>query len=346
MRTELFDFDLPKELIAKRPAEPRDSARMLVVAGDDLADRTVRDLPECFAPGDLLVANDTRVLPGLLTGKVGETSVEVTLHRQSVPGKWRAFCRPLRKLRIGDEIHLAEGLVARVVEMPGDDALLDFGLDDAELAMALERVGAMPLPPYIRKLRDPDEKDKRDYQTIFAHDDGAVAAPTAGLHFTPELLTRLEESGTGICKVTLHVGAGTFLPVRADDVREHTMHPEWGEVSEESAMQIRETKARGGRVVAVGTTVLRLLESALNGRGEVCPFRGETRLFILPGHVFRSVDFLLTNFHFPRSTLFMLVAAFSGLRRMQEAYAHAVQERYRFYSYGDATLLAHAGGEA
>lgn len=343
MRVDLFDFELPPDRIATRPADPRDSARLLVV-GEGLDDRTVADLPDLLAPGDLLVVNDTRVLPALLRGERDGGAVEATLHRREGPGRWRALCRPLAKLRKGDRLRFGEGLEAWVAADPEDgDAVLDFRMDDDALRDALGRAGAMPLPPYIRKRRPPDARDAADYQTPFAREDGAVAAPTAGLHFTPGLLRRLERAGVERCAVTLHVGAGTFLPVRAADARAHRMHPEWGEVDGEAVAAVRAARRRGGRVVAVGTTVVRLLESALGPDGEIAPFRGETDLFILPGTGVRSVDLLLTNFHLPRSTLFMLVCAFAGRGRMLRAYAHAVRAGYRFYSYGDATLLAPEG---
>lgn len=346
MRVDLFDFELPADRIATRPASPRDAARLLVV-GEALADRTVADLPGLLAPGDLLVVNDTRVLPALLAGEREGGAVEATLHRREGPGRWRALCRPLAKLRDGEVLRFGGGLRARVARGPGEgDAVLDFGMDDRALGAALAAAGAMPLPPYIRRRRPPDARDAADYQTAFARRDGAVAAPTAGLHFTPGLLRRLERAGVGRCAVTLHVGAGTFLPVRTGDARRHRMHPEWGEVGEEAAAAVRDARRRGGRVVAVGTTVVRLLESALDAGGEVRPFRGETGLYILPGTAVRSVDLLLTNFHLPRSTLFMLVCAFAGRERMLRAYAHAVRSGYRFYSYGDATLLSPGGGRA
>lgn len=339
MKLDDFDFDLPEALIAQHPVRPRDAARLLVV-GDGLADTRVADLPDLLRPGDLLVVNDTRVIPTRLRGRRGEARIEATLHKPAGTGAWRAFARPARRLKPGDRVAFAGDLAATVIERgEGGEVLLDFGRDDAELLAALERHGEMPLPPYVKRTEGADPRDRSDYQTLFARELGAVAAPTAALHFTPELLARLEARGVGRVEVTLHVGAGTFLPVKAVDVRTHRMHAEWGRVTAETARRIAAVRAAGGRVVAVGTTALRILETAAAATGEVAPFAGETDLYILPGYRFRVVDMLLTNFHLPRSTLFMLVAAFAGLERMRAAYAHAVAERYRFFSYGDATLL-------
>lgn len=335
MRVDAFDFALPEGLIAERPARPRDAARLLLV-GDELLNRTVRDLPALLEPDDLLVVNDTKVIPARLTGRRGEAKVEATLHKRLGEGCWRAFVRPGKRVREGDEIIFADDLAARVTARPsGREADLEFGLTDAALQVALERHGAMPLPPYIPRDHGADAQDREDYQTLFADHPGAVAAPTAALHFTPELVAALEARGISIVRVTLHVGAGTFLPVDADDTEDHRMHSEYGEVSAQAAERINAAE----RVVAVGTTVLRILESAAGDDG-VAPFAGETDIFITPGYRFRVVDRLLTNFHLPRSTLFMLVSAFAGLDRMQAAYAHAIAERYRFYSYGDACLLS------
>lgn len=338
MRVDDFDFELPRELIATRPAAPRDAARLLEVRPDGLGDHVVRNLPALLAPGDLLVFNDTKVIPARLTGRRGAATVEVTLHKQDDSTRWRAFARPAKRLRPGDRIVFAEDFSAEVTAKgEAGEVTLRFDRAGGELFAALERHGAMPLPPYMG--RDADARDRTDYQTLFAARPGAVAAPTAGLHFTPELVATLEARGIGRATVTLHVGAGTFLPVKAEDTRDHVMHSEWGEVDAAAAARIEETRSRGGRIVAVGTTSLRLLESAAAADGRVRPFAGETDIFITPGYRFRAVDLLVTNFHLPRSTLFMLVAAFSGLERMKAAYAHAKAVRYRFYSYGDACLL-------
>ena len=345
MRVDAFDFDLPRRCIAERPARPRDAARLLVVTPEALADRQVRDLPALLEPGDLLVVNDSRVIPARLKGRRGEAGVEITLHRAEGGGRWRAFARPARKLRPGDRIAFAPDFAAAVTAKgEGGEVELAFDGDDATLATALERHGAMPLPPYIRRPGGADGRDRDDYQTIFARAPGAVAAPTAGLHFTPALLAALTARGIGRVALTLHVGAGTFLPVKAEDTAAHPMHAENGLVTAEAAAAVNAARAAGGRIVAVGTTAARLLESAADEEGRIRPFVGATRLFITPGYRFRAVDRLLTNFHLPRSTLFMLVAAFAGLARMKAAYAHAVAAGYRFYSYGDATLLSPAEG--
>ncbi len=367
MRVDLFDFDLPEDLIALRPAEPRDAARLLVVRPDgtpELADHCIADLPDLLAPGDILVANDTRVIPARLTGRRlgrGDTmpKIEATLHRREAADRWRAFVKPARKLTIGDKIAFAEDgtlpgnsdpcsattLMAEVAEKgEGGEVLLVFELSGAALDGDVQTFGAMPLPPYIAARRAPDGRDRVDYQTMFATREGAVAAPTAGLHFTDALKARLAASGIEIATITLHVGAGTFLPVKAEDTEDHRMHGEWGEVGAEAAARLNAVRAAGGRIVAVGTTVLRLLESAADADGIIGPFSGETDIFITPGYRFRAVDALLTNFHLPRSTLFMLVAAFCGLDMMKRAYAHAIARGYRFYSYGDASLLFPAGG--
>jgi S-adenosylmethionine:tRNA ribosyltransferase-isomerase len=341
MRTADFDFDLPRERIAAAPVRPRDAARLLVVprAPAPLQDRIVRDLPSLLRAGDLLILNDTRVIPARLPGKRGDASVEVTLHKAAGAGRWRAFARPAKRLKAGDVVVFAADFSARVAEKgEGGEVLLDFGCDDASLLAALHRHGQMPLPPYIERKGGPVAADRADYQTVYAAQDGAVAAPTAGLHFTPELFARLDAAGIGKVFVTLHVGAGTFLPVKAEDTAAHKMHSEWGEVSAETAAALNAVRAKGGRIVAVGTTSLRLLETAARD-GAIGPFRGATDIFITPGYRFRAVDVLMTNFHLPRSTLFMLVAAFSGLETMKEAYAHALAAGYRFYSYGDACLL-------
>jgi len=338
MRVDDFDFELPRELIADRPAVPRDSARLLEVRPEGLADWTVRDLPGLLATGDLLVFNDTKVIPARLTGRRGAATVEVTLHKVEAPNRWRAFARPAKRLKPGDRIAFAEDFAAEVADKgEGGEVTLAFDRAGAALFAALEQYGQMPLPPYMG--RDADARDRLDYQTLLAAREGAVAAPTAGLHFTPELLAALAARGIGRVTVTLHVGAGTFLPVKAEDTRDHVMHAEWGEIGAEAAAAINAARTRGGRIVAVGTTSLRLLETAAKDDGTVQAFAGETDIFITPGYRFKAVDLLLTNFHLPRSTLFMLVAAFAGLERMQAAYAHARAARYRFYSYGDACLL-------
>jgi S-adenosylmethionine:tRNA ribosyltransferase-isomerase len=343
MRTELFDFHLPPELIAQHPAQPRDAARLLVVRPQALEDRRVLDLPDLLEPGDLLVLNDTRVLPSRLVGKRGESTVEVTLHARESGGRWRAFARPARRCRPGDRLAFAPGFAAEVMSRgEGGEISLAFAGDDAALLERLEAHGAMPLPPYIRRPRGGDPRDREDYQTLFARRAGAVAAPTAALHFTPALVAALARRAIDHTFVTLHVGAGTFLPVKAENVEDHVMHAEWYEVPERTAERIARARAGGGRVVAIGTTVLRALESAA-ADGALRPGHGETCLFITPGYRFRLVDRLLTNFHLPRSTLFMLTAAFAGLERMRAAYAHAIAQRYRFYSYGDTCLLTQAG---
>ena len=334
MRVDLFDFDLPEELIAQRPAVPRDSARLLDVAPDGLHDLGMRDLPRLLQPGDLLVFNDTRVIPARLIGKrASGGEVEVLLIRDQGGGRWLCFARPTKRLKIGDVVAFRD-LTAKVeAKHDGGSLSLAFDKRDAAFLAALEKAGAVPLPPYIRG-GVADARDRADYQTMFAEIDGSVAAPTAGLHFTPGLMQALADAGIKSTRVTLHVGAGTFQPVRVEDTDKHTMHAEWGEVSRATVDAIAEAE----RVVSVGTTALRLLESVARS-GPVRPWQGETDIFITPGFEFRVVDLLLTNFHLPRSTLFMLVAAFAGLERMKAAYAHAVEKRYRFYSYGDCCLL-------
>ena len=341
LRTDDFDFELPEALIAQAPARPRDAARLLVVGGAAPEDRVMRDLPGLLRPGDILVVNDTKVIPARLRGRRGEAAVEIMLNRNEGGGIWEALVRNARRLRPGDAVAI-EGtdLSARVLErLEGGTVRLDFGPDPARLAAALEQAGEIPLPPYIARPDGPRPEDKADYQALFAARPGAVAAPTASLHFTPGLVAALEARGVGRATVTLHVGAGTFLPMRAEDPRSHRLHPEWGEVTEAAASAIAAARAAGGRVVALGTTALRLLEAAAAADGVVAPFRGLTDIFLLPGHRFRSADLLLTNFHLPRSTLFMLVSAFAGTARMRAAYEHAIAEGYRFYSYGDGSLL-------
>jgi S-adenosylmethionine:tRNA ribosyltransferase-isomerase len=339
MRVDAFDFELPKELIAEHPVEPREAARLLVI-GETLRDSTIADLPRLLRPRDLLVFNDTKVLPTRLVGRRGDASVEVTLHRDIGHGRWHAFARGVKRLKPGDRLEFADDLAAEVIEkLPGGDIRLDFAMDPIDLRASLERHGSMPLPPYIKRPRGGDPRDRRDYQTMFARNEGAVAAPTAGLHFTPSLMAALDAAGIAHLTVTLHVGAGTFLPVKALNTEDHVMHAENGTLNEGAAEQINRARAEGGRIIAVGSTSLRLIESAADERGHIHPFAGETRLFVVPGYRFRAIDRFITNFHLPRSTLFMLVAAFAGLGRMQHAYAHAMRERYRFFSYGDACLI-------
>lgn len=340
MRVELFDFNLPEEAIAVRPVTPRDSAKMLVV-GSAIADNTVRNLPDFLRAGDVLVLNDTRVFPARLCGVRGEAKVEVLLHKRH-GGLWTCFAKPAKRLKVGDVLTFAPAFSARVSEkLESGEVVLDFGISDSELMQQLEEHGQIPLPPYIEKKRAVDARDARDYQTTYA--DAAktrsIAAPTAGLHFTPALFAALGKLGVACAHVTLHVGAGTFLPVKAEDTGEHKMHSEWAEISAETAALINARKQAGGRVIAVGTTSLRTLETATDAEGKVHPFSGETDIFITPGYAFKCVELLLTNFHLPKSTLFMLVSAFSGLDTMQAAYAHAISNGYRFYSYGDACLL-------
>jgi len=354
MKTADFDFDLPDSAIALRPAQPRDSARMLrVIPGQALADLRVHDLPGELRAGDILVLNDTRVIPARLSGRRtrGESivAVEATLHKRVAPDRWSAFMRPGKRLAVGDRVSFGEtedracllgALDATVVEKgEGGEILLAFDLAGPALDEAIKARGAMPLPPYIAAKRPEDEQDQTDYQTIYAQADGSVAAPTAGLHFTPELMDRLTAAGVETCFVTLHVGAGTFLPVKVDDIEGHRMHAEFGEVSPETAERLNRARAAGGRIICVGTTSLRLVESAAGEDGVVRPFANDTAIFITPGYRFRAADGLMTNFHLPRSTLFMLVSAFSGLETMRAAYAHAIAHDYRFYSYGDASLL-------
>jgi S-adenosylmethionine:tRNA ribosyltransferase-isomerase len=325
---------------ARTDRRPACAAARLLEVGDAFADRLVRDLPDLLRPGDLLVYNDTRVIPARLVGHRGAARVEVTLHKREAADTWRAFAKPGKRLRVGDQVVFAADLSAEVLAKHEEgDVDLRFGIAGGELMAALHRHGSVPLPPYIRRPEGASARDEEDYQTVFAAIEGAVAAPTAGLHFTPSLLDRLGERGIGRVPVTLHVGAGTFLPVKVEEVRDHRMHSEWGEISPDTAHAVNAARQAGGRIVAVGTTSLRLLESAAAEDGQLAPFSGETDIFITPGYRFRIVDLLLTNFHLPRSTLFMLVSAFAGLERMRAAYAHAVARGYRFYSYGDASLL-------
>jgi S-adenosylmethionine:tRNA ribosyltransferase-isomerase len=357
MRLSDFDFDLPEASIALRPAEPRDAARLLLVRpGAPLEDRIVRDLPDLLRPGDALVFNDTKVIPARLNGvrERGGTSVavEATLHRRLSPHAWTAFMRPGKRLKVGDRVRFGErddracllGVLDATIKAKGEggEVTLAFDLMGPDLDDAIAERGHMPLPPYIASRRADDERDRADYQTIYARQDGSVAAPTAGLHFTPELMAALAARGVSRHFVTLHVGAGTFLPVKTDELAGHVMHAEHGQVSAETAAALNAVRAAGGRIVSVGTTSLRLLESAAGEDGTIRPFHGETAIFITPGYRFRTADLLMTNFHLPKSTLFMLVSAFSGLATMRAAYAHAIAAGYRFYSYGDASLLQRA----
>jgi S-adenosylmethionine:tRNA ribosyltransferase-isomerase len=354
-----FDFELPDSAIALRPASPRDSARLLVVAPGarcddaDMRDLTVRDLPNELKAGDLLLLNDTKVIPARLKGVRyrgdSQVAVEATLHRRLAPHRWTAFMRPGKRLAEGDRIVFGEthdracllGALDATVTAKGEggEVTLSFDLSGLDLDAAIAERGAMPLPPYIAARRAEDERDRADYQTVYAAEDGSVAAPTAGLHFTPQLFAALEARGVTTAFVTLHVGAGTFLPVKTEDVAQHRMHPEWGELDAATAERLNAVRRAGGRIVCVGTTSLRLLESASGEDGVVRPFMAETAIFITPGYRFRAADGLMTNFHLPRSTLFMLVSAFAGLETMRAAYAHAIATGYRFYSYGDASLL-------
>ncbi|WP_029936691.1 tRNA preQ1(34) S-adenosylmethionine ribosyltransferase-isomerase QueA [Sphingomonas sp. UNC305MFCol5.2] len=339
MNVDLFDFELPGERIALRPASPRDSARLLVLDGAETRDATVRDLPSFLRRGDLLVFNDTRVIPAQLEGLRGEARIGATLHKREGPRRWRAFVRNARRLREGDSVDFGQGVTARASDRAEDGSLaLDFAGDEP-VELLLARCGRMPLPPYIASKRPTDARDADDYQTMFASEPGAVAAPTAALHFTPALLAALDAAGIGHATLTLHVGAGTFLPVKAEDTAAHRMHAEWGRIDAATADRLNAVRAAGGRVIAVGTTSLRLIESAADPDGVIRPFEGDTAIFITPGYRFKGIDGLVTNFHLPRSTLFMLVSALMGLERMQAAYAHAIDKQYRFYSYGDASLL-------
>jgi S-adenosylmethionine:tRNA ribosyltransferase-isomerase len=356
MRTDLFDFELPPERIALRPAQPRDSSRLLVVQGDGvLRDRSIAELPQWLEAGDQLVVNDTKVIAAQLTGRrIGretEPRIEATLIKRLDSSRWQALVKPAKKLAPGDRVRFGnEGKVCLLghldaeVEVKGQEGevTLAFSFHGPTLDQAIADLGSPPLPPYIASKRTPDEQDAADYQTMFAANEGAVAAPTAGLHFTPALEQALSARGVGLNRVTLHVGAGTFLPVKTDDTEGHRMHAEWGTISASTADALNAARRNGGRIVAVGTTSLRLLESAAADDGTIQPFEGDTAIFITPGYRFRAADILLTNFHLPRSTLFMLVSAFSGLETMKRAYAHAIAQGYRFYSYGDACLLFRA----
>ncbi|MBR9825675.1 MAG: tRNA preQ1(34) S-adenosylmethionine ribosyltransferase-isomerase QueA [Alphaproteobacteria bacterium] len=352
MKVTDFDFELPEERIALRPARPRDAARLLHVRADGShADHGVLDLPDLLQPGDLMVFNDTKVIPAALEGVRpardhgggGDVTVEVNLHKRETGDLWRAFVRPAKRLREGDIVHFGEALHATVLsKADGGEIELKFSETGAALDEAIAATGAPPLPPYIASKRDVDAQDSEDYQTLFAREEGSVAAPTAGLHFTERLMDALDARGVERVHVTLHVGAGTFLPVKADDTEDHEMHSEWCEISAEAAEAINRAKADGRRVIPVGTTALRTIESLASGQGVVEASSRDTDIFITPGYDFRIADALMTNFHLPKSTLFMLVSAMSGLEPMQRAYAHAVKDEYRFYSYGDACLLERA----
>ena len=340
MRVDLFDFELPPERIALRPANPRDAARMLVVRGDNaFIDRGVRDLPNLLKNSDILVFNDTRVIPAQLEGRRGDAKIGATLHKRIDLRRWQAFVRNAKRLRAGERVEFGSGVTAIAEERLADGSFVLHFEGNEALDLLLERVGTMPLPPYIAGKRPTDERDRSDYQTMFADKDGAVAAPTAALHFTDGLMAALNERGILSETLTLHVGAGTFLPVKADDTNDHAMHSEWGRIDAAVADRLNAARAAGGRVIAVGTTSLRLLESATGEDGVIRPFAGDTDIFITPGYRFRAIDGLMTNFHLPKSTLFMLVSALMGRERMQAAYAHAIAQEYRFYSYGDSSLL-------
>lgn len=347
MKLSDFDFDLPEELIATRPARPRTSARMLVVHGDDMQDKTVADLPDVLRAGDRLVLNDTKVIPARLFGLRHRNSaqgavsakIEVTLLEPQAGGDWMALVKPLKKMKVGEDVVFSDTLTATLIDKPEGTAILRFNLTGDDFDAALARAGAMPLPPYIAAKRPADAQDRQDYQTVFARHKGAVAAPTASLHFDDGLLARIAARGVEFTHVTLHVGAGTFLPVKVDDVSQHKMHSEWGHVSQQAAEEVNATHANGGRVIPVGTTALRLIESAATRDGQLHPWRGNTDIFIRPGYRFRVSDALMTNFHLPKSTLMMLVSALMGTGRVKEIYRHAISQGYRFFSYGDSSIL-------
>jgi S-adenosylmethionine:tRNA ribosyltransferase-isomerase len=339
MRVDLFDFDLPPERIALRPARPRDNARLLVVGGADISDRQMLDLPQLLEPGDVLVFNDTKVIPAQLEGRRGEAGIGATLHKREGPREWQAFLRNAKRARTGDMIDFGRGVTASVVEKDTDGSALLHFHGEEPVESLLDRAGRMPLPPYIASRRKTDEADRADYQTMFARAEGAVAAPTAALHFTPRLIEELDARGVKRETLTLHVGAGTFLPVKAEDTSAHKMHAEWGRIDAATAERLNAAHGSGGRLIAVGTTSLRLLESAAGEGGIIRPFEGDTAIFITPGYCFKAIDGLITNFHLPKSTLFMLVSALMGLDVMKSAYGHAIEAGYRFYSYGDASLL-------
>ena len=352
MKLSDFDYELPPEAIASEPARPRDAARLLDLTGAAMADRVISDLPELLTAGDLLVVNDTRVIPARLSGKRGDAGIGITLHKHEQGARWCVFAKPARKCRPDDVIHFGPDFAARVVGRgDGGEVVIDFIapatgrlLDDAAIQAGLAAHGSMPLPPYIRRPDGSTAADDRDYQTMFASIAGAVAAPTAGLHFTPRLMAALERAGVGLAKVTLHVGAGTFLPVTVENIADHRMHAEWGQITADTAAQINNVRQQGGRIVAVGTTSLRILEACHAATGRVQAFADETDIFITPGYRFGAVDMLLTNFHLPKSTLMMLVSAFAGMDPIRHAYAHALGNGYRFFSYGDACLLRNTTG--
>ena len=339
MRVDLFDFDLPSENIALRPCVPRDAARMLCLEGGALYDRHVLDLPKLLRAGDCLVFNDTRVIPAQLEGRRGDAKIGATLHKRIDLRAWQAFVRNAKKLRVGERVDFGSGVIALAEARHSDGSFTLAFEGDEPVEILLERAGTMPLPPYIAGKRATDAQDREDYQTMFARADGAVAAPTAALHFTPELVAALNEAGIGRETLTLHVGAGTFLPMKVDDTADHVMHSEWGRIDADTVARLNKVRAGGGRLIAVGTTSLRLIESAADDDGIIQPFEGDTDIFITPGYRFKAVDGLITNFHLPKSTLFMLVSALMGRDAMQAAYAHAIARGYRFYSYGDSSLL-------
>jgi S-adenosylmethionine:tRNA ribosyltransferase-isomerase len=339
VRVDLFDFHLPAERIALRPVSPRDAARLLVLEGASTTDHVVTDLPRLLRRGDCLVFNDTRVIPAQLEGRRGEARIGATLHKREGPRCWRAFVRNAKRLHEGDEIDFGAGVTANASDRATDGSWCLSFAGDEPVELLLERAGRMPLPPYIAGKRATDARDAEDYQTMFAREAGAVAAPTAALHFTPTLIERLEASGIGHETLTLHVGAGTFLPVKVEDTDDHAMHAEWGRIDAATATRLNAVRAKGGRLIAVGTTSLRLIESASDDAGQIRAFEGDTAIFITPGYRFKGIDGLMTNFHLPKSTLFMLVSALMGRERMQAAYAYAIASEYRFYSYGDACLL-------
>lgn len=340
MKTELFDFHLPEELIASEPANPRDASRMLVV-GKQIEDKGVRDLLSFLHAGDIMVFNDSKVIPARLLGKRGDAKIEILLHkREGIGNNWKCFAKPAKRIRIGDTVSFAENFFAKVLEKHADgQVLLKFDYSDSEFWQKLDIHGLMPLPPYIEKMRKASAQDSTSYQTVYAKNAGSVAAPTAGLHFTDELLKKIDELGVKRVHVTLHVGGGTFLPVKAENTKDHIMHSEFASITKETVEAINNAKKAGGRVIAIGTTSVRTLESAADEHGNLREFSSETNIFITPSYKFKVVDMIFTNFHLPKSTLFMLVSAFAGLEKMRMAYAHAIENQYRFYSYGDACLL-------
>lgn len=339
MRVDLFDFELPQENIALRPAVPRDAARLLAVNGAAISDHNVMDLPSLLKAGDVLVFNDTKVIPAQLEGRRGSAKIGVTLHKRIDLRRWQAFVRNAKRLRVGETVEFGSDVKAEAEGRLADGSFVLHFLGDEPVELLLERAGTMPLPPYIARKREIDARDIDDYQTMFAEKDGAVAAPTAALHFTERLIAALDDACVQRETLTLHVGAGTFLPVKADDTEDHQMHSEWGHIDQNVADRLNMVRQNGGRIISVGTTSLRLLESATGEDGIIRPFEGDTDIFITPGYAFKAIDGLMTNFHLPKSTLFMLVSALMGRDTMQTAYAHAIQNGYRFYSYGDSSLL-------